>query len=127
MVAHDKVTVYPSMLEFTKEHSFCPVKRPVIDTLSNIKNIPKMKDSINTPSAKFWIKRINIKPLEIVVEGLGTFTHPEVGVRDDCNFMPCQTFVSNLHLDYSRILLQFQVPLPPAHQVSAVCQEPVGS
>ena len=127
MVTHDKVSVYPSTAEFTKEHSLGPVQGPVIDTFSNIKNIPKMNASINTASLKFWIKRITIKPLEIVVEGLGTFTDPEVGVCDDRNFTPCQTSVSNLHLDYSRILLHSQVPLPPGRQVSAAYQEPVGS
>ena len=129
MIANNKMTIYSSIAEFIKEHSLCPVERPVIDTLSNIKNIPKMNDSINTPSAKFWIKRITIKPLEIVVEGLGTFTHPEVGVCDDRNFTPCQTSANMLHPHYSHILPQIQarLVLAPDLVVSVDCQAPVDS
>lgn len=82
MVAHDKVGVYPSIAEFTKEHSLGPVEGPVIDTLSNIKNITKMDAMMNAASLKFWKKRITIKPLEVVVEDLRTLSNAKMCISN---------------------------------------------
>ena len=70
MVTYDEISIQSFLSESVEEHSFGPVERPVVDVLTNIKTIPKMKDSANATLLKSRKESVGIKLLKVIVENL---------------------------------------------------------
>ena len=104
MVTDDDVNLYVPLPERVEKYSFCPVQRPVIDSLTNIKTIAQMDDRFNALLIQRREKYFFVEFLKIVVEDLGTFTDAKVGISYKSNSRLYHIFEGKLHPNYNPVV-----------------------
>ena len=70
VVTNNQMGVNPLLTKSVEEHPFRPVERPVIDPLSNIKNVAKVNASANATLLKRRKESLGIEFLKVIVENL---------------------------------------------------------